>query len=124
MEENEAEVGEGHSAWVSDEELTALQDEARTFGKGGPNGEGETTKQMLRRLMEENSPAAALSLIKLSRNARSETTRYQAARYVIERVMGPVSAEGAGGTGGPEKGTLEHTLQQIEDGIKKEHGDG
>jgi len=111
-----------HNAWVSDEEIAALNQETKTFGHGGPNGEGETIKQFLQRLFEENSPAAALSLIKLSLNASSENVRMQAAKHILERVMGP-AGEGDNSKD-PAKGSLEYTLNEIEKGIRQEHGDG
>ncbi len=116
-----------HDDWVSDADLEAAAKlEGQVFGRG-PNGEGETPKQQLRRLFEENSAQAALGIINLSRNANSENIKFQASKYVVERVMGPLppaQAAAVGNPNEPEPGTLEHTLNKIAQGIAAMPGSG
>lgn len=109
--------------WVSDKALEAAKLESQVFGaqyansanRAGPNGEGETTAQTLRRLFDENSPAAAGQIIRLSNSAASEAVRLRAAAYIVERVLGPIGAQGYQGTGANAvPGSLEHSLHQIE----------
>jgi hypothetical protein len=129
--------------WVNDKALEAARMEAQVFGRppassinprsgsgsgagasiGGPNGEGETPSQTLRRLFEENSPAAAGQIIRLSNSASSEAVRFRAAAYIVERVLGPIGAGMNGGAGGGADapvGSLEHTLHQIEQNMTEE----
>jgi hypothetical protein len=98
--------------WVDDKALEAARMESQVFGTG-PNGEGETKPATLRRLFDENSTGAAMTIINLSKAASSERIRLDASKYIVERVLGPLGS--AGNEGAP--GSLEHTLDQIAKGI-------
>jgi hypothetical protein len=114
--------------WVNEKALQAARMESQVFGRqpggstgssrwAGPNGEGETPSQTLRRLFEENSPAAAGQIINLSAHASSEQVRLRASAYIVERVLGPIGAGmGSSGSSGADAppGSLEHTLHEIE----------
>ena len=93
----------------TDEALEAARMEAQVFGKG-PNGEGETAEQTLRRLFEENSANAAMNIIRMSNSAGSERVRYDASKYIVERVLGPLGS--ASDAGAP--GSIEHALAQMQ----------
>lgn len=51
---------------------------------------GETNSKTAQRLIDENSPVVAMSIIHLAIHSRSERTRLDAGRYVIDRVLGRV----------------------------------
>jgi hypothetical protein len=100
-----------------DKALQAARMEAQVWGRG-PNGEGETPKATLRRLFEENSIAAAMQIIKLSTSASGERIRFDASKYLVDRVLGPVNFLKPGGsTEDHEPGSLEHTLLEMEKNI-------
>lgn len=112
-----------------DKALEAARMEAQVFGRGtgygvsGPGSahpDGETPKQTLRRLFEENSAGAAMRLISLSTHASSERVRLDASKYIVERVLGPLAGAGAavGANGDAEPGSLEHTLAEMEKNVK------
>jgi hypothetical protein len=108
-----------------DKALEAARMEAQVFGRqggigggGGPNGEGETPRATLRRLFEENSATAAMRIITLSNSAASERVRLDASKYIVERVLGPMTTGAAAGNGSDaEPGSLEHTLHALEQNI-------
>jgi hypothetical protein len=112
--------------WVNEKALQAARMESQVFGRqpGGSTGSsrwagpnGETPSQTLRRLFEENSPAAAGQIINLSAHASSEQVRLRASAYIVERVLGPIGAGmGSSGSSGADAppGSLEHTLHEIE----------
>jgi hypothetical protein len=101
--------------FVDPDAVKAAQYEGYVFGS--PNGEGETPAQTLKRLFEENSAAAAVQIIKLSQHASTERIRFDACKYIVERVVGPTSlikpvADAV------EPGSLEHTLAEMERNIR------
>jgi hypothetical protein len=108
---NGASAGDGDD-WVDDKALEAAKMEAQVFGRG-PNGEGETPAATLRRLFEENSAKAAMNIISMASNAASERIRFDANKYIVERVLGPLSATNNDGA----PGSLEHTLAEMEKNI-------
>lgn len=93
-----------------DKALEAARMEAQVFG--GPNGEGETPLATLRRLFEENSIKAGMQIINLSNTAMSERIRLDASKYIVERVMGPMTASSGSGVGAA--GSLEHALEELQ----------
>jgi hypothetical protein len=104
--------------WVDEKALEAAKLEAQVWGKG-PNGEGETPRQTLRRLFTENSTTAALNIIKLSNSASSERIRLDASKYIVERVLGPLTAD-SGKSDDLEPGSIEHTLNQMQKNMSGE----
>jgi hypothetical protein len=94
---------------IDDKAIEAARMEAQVFG-AGPNGEGETTAQTLRRLFDENSTKAAMTIINLSNSASSERIRLDASKYVVERVLGPLGQSNDAG----QPGSIEHALQEMQ----------
>lgn len=69
---------------VSEDELAALKDEVNTLHDGN-------LKTGAERLMEEKLSAAVLSISKLATSASAERVRLDASKYIVERVLGPLS---------------------------------
>lgn len=80
-----SEAGDESQEWVSDEDLKAL--ERNTFGSG-PGA--ETSMATAQRLFEENAIDAAMTIIRTAKTGSTDRIRFDAAKYVIERSMGPV----------------------------------
>jgi hypothetical protein len=99
---------------VSDKDMEAATLEGRVWGTGGPNGEGESTPATLKRLFRENSVQAAMNIVTIANHGTTERVRYDASKYIIERVLGPLGLIKDSGTA--EKGTLEYTMEQIANG--------
>lgn len=64
-------------AWVSDDDLDALKMDRTVFHQDS------TPAAMARRILAENSPAAAMSLVKLALHGDSESVRLNAAKQVL-----------------------------------------
>jgi hypothetical protein len=60
--------------------------ESDVFGQGLGS---QTNPEIAERLFEENVVGATLSLINIARNASSDSVRLNAAKYVVDRVLGP-----------------------------------
>ncbi len=69
--------------WVADDALENLVME-RTLHPD------ESNEQTASRLMKENAPIVAQSILRLAMYSRSERTRLDAGKYVIDRVLGRV----------------------------------
>lgn len=54
---------------------------------------GETAPKTSKRLMEENAPVVAQSMIHLALHSQNERTRLDAGKYILDRVMGRVGEE-------------------------------
>lgn len=75
--------------WVSDAQLQeALEMEQKVFGRDLDSG---ASKKLARRLFEENAAAAAQSIIKTAVHGSTEKVRFDAAKYVLERALGPTA---------------------------------
>lgn len=75
--------------WVSDADLTAaMQMETTVFGRDLSTG---ASKSLAKRLFAENAAAAAQSIIKTAIHGSTEAVRFNAAKYVLERALGPTS---------------------------------
>ena len=70
--------------WVPDAALEALIMEKELHP-------GETNSGTSKRLLEENAPVVAQSMIRLAIHSKSERIRFDAGRYVLDRVLGPVA---------------------------------
>lgn len=72
----------------SDDELkAAMQLESDTFGTGmGAEKPVDTAK----RLFDENAVTAALEIIRICKHGSTDRTRFDAAKYITERALGPV----------------------------------
>jgi len=82
-------------AWVSDEEMRSLGLE-RATGLHSASG-SETYVDQARRILRENAPMAASSLVRLARYAETETVRLRASIEILNRVE-----NAGGGTDGRE----------------------
>jgi len=69
---------------VSEDELNALKDEVDILNDG-------SFKDAADNMLLQKAPQAVLSLSKLAQSATSETVRLQASKYIVERVLGPLS---------------------------------
>jgi hypothetical protein len=69
---------------VTDDELDALKDEVDVLHAG-------STKDAANKLMEEKALGAIISISKLATDAVAERVRLDASRYIVERVLGPLS---------------------------------
>lgn len=75
--------------WVSDAELeAAMQMEKQVFGRDLNSAH---SLKLAKQLFEENAAAAAQSIIKTAIHGSTEKVRFDAAKYVLERALGPAS---------------------------------
>jgi hypothetical protein len=75
--------------WVSDDELqAAMAMEETVFGRDLSSG---ASKKLAKRLFDENAAAAAQSIIKTAIHGTTEKVRFDAAKYVLDRALGPVA---------------------------------
>lgn len=96
--------------WVSDEDLqAAMQMEQTVFGRDLSVG---ASVSLAKRLFKENAAAAAQSIIKTAIHGSTEKVRFDAAKYVLERALGPVSAAGKD-EGDGELPPLEAAVQKL-----------
>lgn len=96
--------------WVSDEDLqAAMQMEQTVFGRDLSTG---ASVSLAKRLFKENAAAAAQSIIKTAIHGSTEKVRFDAAKYVLERALGPVSAVGKD-EGDGELPPLEAAVQKL-----------
>jgi hypothetical protein len=72
----------------TDEELKQL--ETNTFGSG-PGA--EKSLDTAKRLFEENAVDAALAIIRVCKQGSTDRIRFDAAKYITERALGPVAKE-------------------------------
>ena len=70
-------------AWVTDEEIQALNAERDVMGT--------TIEMQAESILKENLPQIVQSVVKLARSAQSETVRLGAAKYIIDRNLGRIS---------------------------------
>lgn len=104
--------------WVSDEDLqAAMQMEQTVFGRDLSVG---ASVSLAKRLFKENAAAAAQSIIKTAIHGSTEKVRFDAAKYVLERALGPVSQVGKDEDG--ELDPLEAAVHQLM-GNKGKRGD-
>jgi hypothetical protein len=77
----------------SEDELKAAMDlEKQAFGTGvGAEKPIETAK----RLFEENAADAAMAIIKICKHGSTDRIRFDAAKYITERALGPVAKDAA-----------------------------
>lgn len=68
-------------AWVSDDDLESLKMDRTVFHQD------QTPTAMARRILAENSPAAAMSLVKLALHGESESVRLNAAKHVLQLAL-------------------------------------
>lgn len=73
-------------AWVPDEALEGMIMEREYHPE-------ESNPKTTKRLMDENAPVVAMSLIHLALHSGSERTRLDAGKYIMDRVLGRVGEE-------------------------------
>ncbi len=89
---------------VTEEDIAALTSEVQILGDSK-----EALHDMAARLLEENVPTAVLSLVKLAKHSHDEKMRFQAAKYIVERVLGPANLQS-----GTDKPAWEKLLEATE----------
>jgi hypothetical protein len=92
-------------AWVSDNDLEALKMDRTVFHRD------ETPPAMARRILAENSPAAAMSLVKLALHGESESVRLNASKEVLRLAY----EQGSDGDGRePWEGVYEKVMTDVD----------
>lgn len=86
-------------------------------GQGGnaADSDGETPAQYAQRMFHENSPIAAQAIIHLAVHSPNEKMRFDAARYITERVLGPTNAPTSASEESPLTKLLTTFVSDIED---------
>ncbi len=69
--------------WITEEDVKALEMERDILG--------DDEEQQAIRILKENLPTVVHAVVKLARTASSETVRFNAAKYVIDRNLGRVT---------------------------------
>ena len=77
---------EEEPVWEPDKIIDGLAEEQEVFNLN--------EIQLAEKMLRENLPVCVDSVVWLSRNSRNEKLRFDAARYVIERVLGKVNDQG------------------------------
>lgn len=78
------------NGWVDDEALEALKMESAVFGQGLGS---QSNADISQRLMDENVVGATMSIIHIARHAEQPQLRFNAAKYVVDRVLGSVGKD-------------------------------
>jgi len=79
----------------SAEELASLKEhESAAFGSG-PGA--QTSLEMARRIFEENAVDAAMAIVHVCKHGGTDRIRFDAAKYITERTLGPVDKTGPAG---------------------------
>jgi hypothetical protein len=86
--------------WVPEESLAFLTQEAQLHPE-------ETSVERAKRLMTENVDVAAATMIWICRNSDSERNRGEAAKYLMERVLGRAGDA-------PATGALDDMFQKLD----------
>jgi hypothetical protein len=110
-EEYGREMGEDDPRWIPDDLLKSVQME-RTIGPRAIDEGLENDETLSKRIFRENAPLAAAAIAKLAMHGSSERTRLDASKYIIERVLGPASADN--GAVDPLTAFLEATAKKAE----------
>ena len=93
--------------WVPDAALKGLITEREVHPE-------ESEEQLTRRLFRENSAAAALGIIHVSKHGQNERTRLDASKYIVERVLGKVGDDAYEGEKSPLELLMAGVLQSAE----------
>jgi hypothetical protein len=72
--------------WDANQALNNLHMEKALSEMGNPS-------EVARRLFEENLPLATMAICHLATRSESEAIRFNAAKYVVERTMGPAQQQ-------------------------------
>jgi hypothetical protein len=94
--------------WLPESAIEALNSERRTLYPD------ETQAQTARRLMQENSPGAALSIIQIALYSPNDRLRLDASKYVIDRVLGRVGEDLNQGEDSPLEAALKRMQEAAE----------
>lgn len=70
---------------LSDEDIKALETERNTMS--------ESFEDMGRRHLKEALPSAIASIVRLAEKGGTDTIRFKAAQYIIDRNLGPVTSQ-------------------------------
>jgi hypothetical protein len=94
MDDDYAKALERQRAWVTDDELQALNLE-RVTGFSSKDGQPESPTDQANRIMRTNAPMAAQTLVKLALNGETEQVRLKASIEILNRA----NAAGQGSDG-------------------------
>jgi hypothetical protein len=84
--------------WVPDEVLDRINAEAQASRtQHAAVRTSQSDAELVRRQFIENAPLAAASIVHLAIHSPSEKVRLDASKYVVERTIGKVGEETAGG---------------------------
>ena len=78
-----AEIHDDDLTFVSDDDVDMLTAEKEMLGG--------STVDLGRRYLEENLPQAVLSIVKVARHSENDKLRFDAAKYIVERVLGKIA---------------------------------
>ena len=93
--------------WIPDEALESMIMERSLHS-------GENNTAQARRLVDENIPIVAQSIIHLAIHSSSERIRFDAGRYLMDRAMGRVGEESVTPESTPISEFLESVLQDVD----------
>ncbi len=82
--DSDTDPSSSEDSFVTDDELDALQDDVDLL-------HGGDLKVASTKLLEEKTMAAVQSIAKLATNGTAERVRLDASKYILERVLGPLS---------------------------------
>lgn len=89
MPEDAFDANDAPEPWNPAEVLRNIVAEREAFAD-----EIKTSEDHVRRIMRENSPLAAQSIVWLMQHSTSEKLRFDAARYIVERAVGKLRDAG------------------------------
>ena len=91
-----------HANWIPSDAIASLAAERQVHPE-------ETEEDTARRLLKENVDRAVLGIVHISQHGGSEKIRFDASKYIVERVLGKAGEEVAA-----EQNPIEEFLNKIE----------
>jgi hypothetical protein len=88
--------------YVTDEDLEAAKMEAKVYNN-------KTPREVAQGIIDQNVVHAAMSVVRIARQAHDPRLRFAAAKEVLNRGLGPVTAT----SGGVDAGALEKLLKDL-----------
>lgn len=99
-------VDDASDGWVPDAALANLVQERELYPL-------ESNPQTTKRHLDENSPLVVQSIVRLALHSRSERTRLDAGKYVLDRVLGRIGDEKLDGTESPITKLIEEITEFV-----------
>lgn len=91
-----------HADWVPSDAIASLAAERQVHPE-------ETEEDTARRLLKENVDRAVLGIVHISQHGSNEKMRFDASKYIVERVLGKAGEEAT-----TEQNPIEEFLNKIE----------